>query len=93
MVTVLSELDACIPDNGSGLDAILESKQIGQALNSFLASQNKQDCAIFLSRYYHCMTINEIADKNRLSERHVKYRLSRMRQQLKKYLEKESIYV
>ena len=48
---------------------------------------------MFLSRYYYSMTIVEIADKFGLTERNVKYRLSCLRQKLRKQLEREGISV
>ena len=73
MITLLSELDACLPDPRSDVD--------------------KKDCAVFLSRYYYSMAISEIADKLGLTERNVKYRLSCLRQKLRKQLEREGISV
>ena len=54
---------------------------------------DKKDCAVFLSRYYYSLTISEIADKFGLTERNVKYRLSCLRQKLRKQLEREGINV
>ena len=48
---------------------------------------------MFLSRYYYSLTIAEIADKLGLTERNVKYRLSCLRQKLRRQLEKEGISV
>ncbi len=93
MVLLLSELDACIPDSGWDLEAKMESKLAGTCLNRFLSTLDKWDCALFLGRYYHCMTTREIADKYDLTERQVKYRLSRLRQQLRKELHREGIFV
>ena len=48
---------------------------------------------MFLSRNYYSMAISEIADKLGLTERNVKYRLSCLRQKLRKQLEREGINV
>ncbi len=93
MILLLSELDACIPDPAGGLEWHLERRQIGMILNRFLSTLDRQDCAIFLCRYFYSMTISQIAQKYTLPERTVKYRLSRLRQQLRKALEKEEIFV
>lgn len=93
MILLLSELDACIPDTLADPARQLESRQIGSILNHFLSTLSPKDCALFLCRYYHSMTIREISEKYALSERNVKYRLSCMRQQLRKDLEKEDICV
>lgn len=93
MVLLLSELDTCIPDTLSDPVRQLESHQIGTLLNQFLSTLPPKDCAVFLCRYYHSMSIREIGEKYTLSERNVKYRLSCMRQQLRRELEKEGICI
>lgn len=89
MITLLSELDACLPDPHSAVDAKLAAGSV----NRFLSQLDKKDCAVFLSRYYYSLTIAEIADKLGLTERNVKYRLSCLRQKLRRQLEKEGISV
>lgn len=93
MSILLSELDACIPDANGDLERHMEAKVIGEALNRFLSGQTKTDCGVFLSRYYYSMTIPEIAVTFGMTERTVKYRLSKQRLSLRKYLEKEGIAV
>ena len=91
MITLLSELDACLPDPGSEVEAAMDGKLLTKALNRFLSQLDKLDCAVFLSRYYYCMTIAEIGEKFGLTQRNVKYRLSCLRQKLRRLLEKEGI--
>ena len=93
MILLLSELEACIPDQKGSPNDRLEVKQVGEALNRFLSQLDRLDCAVLLCRYYHSMTIAQIAKKYGLTERNVKYRLSRTRQQLRKFLDKEGICV
>ena len=93
MITLLSELDACIPDRNGDVESVWEAKRIGKALNSFLSRLERMDCAVFLCRYYHSMTIRQISEKYGLSERNVKYRLSCLRRQLRKYLDKEGVVI
>ena len=81
MITLLSDLDA------------LDAKLAAGSVNRFLSQLEKKDCAVFLSRYYYSMAISEIADKLGLTERNVKYRLSCLRQKLRKQLEREGINV
>lgn len=90
---LLSELDECLSDPHGSPEEIWEAKQIGASLNNFLGTLEEQDCAIFLCRYYHSMTLMEISEKYGIPERRVKYRLSCLRQALRKYLEKEGIAV
>ena len=93
MITLLSELDACIPDQNADVDSIMEAKQLADALNRFLSTLEQKDCGVFLCRYYYCMTVKEVAEKYALTERNAKYRLSCLRRQLQKFLDKEGIVI
>jgi len=93
MITLLSELDACLPDPHSDVEDAVDAKLAAGSVNRFLSQLDKKDCAVFLSRYYYSMAISEIADKFGLTERNVKYRLSCLRQKLRKQLEREGINV
>lgn len=88
---VLSELDECIPDTRNDIERVWEVKEIGASLNRFLASLDKQKCAIFLARYYYAYTVLEIAKKYGLSERRVKYLLAKIRTSLKEHLGKDGV--
>lgn len=88
---MLSELEECIPDNHMGIEKTIEAKQIREIINHFLSTVSNMDCALFVSRYFYVETVPEISRKYSLSERHVKYRLSVMRSQLRSALEKEGI--
>lgn len=93
MSVLLSELEECIPDRRTDPEALWEAKQTRLVLNRFLESLSKQDCQLFLCRYFYNMALGEIAEKYGLSQRQVKYRLSCMRKALRKLLEKEEIAV
>lgn len=93
MSVLLSELEECIPDHRTDPEALWEAKQTRLVLNRFLERLSKQDCQIFLCRYFYNMSLGEIAKKYGLSLRQVKYRLSCMRKALRKLLEKEEIAV
>ena len=93
MTVVLSELEDCIPDWKGDPYGALELRCIGDSINAFLAGLERVDCGIFLCRYYHSMSLSEISRKAGLPENHIKYRLSRMRSSLRRYLEKEGLTV
>lgn len=93
ITVLLSELEECLPDHRNSLDGLMEAKQIGASLNAFLGTHDPQDCAVFLCRYFHSMTIPEISKKYGIPERRIKYRLSCLRRELRQYLEKEGIAV
>lgn len=89
---LLVELDECIPDKGSDVWDELEAKEIGIVLNRFLSVLDRRNCAIFLARYYYSYTIKEIATNYNLSQRQAKYRLSKIRNDLREYFKKEGSF-
>lgn len=93
MAVLLSELEDCIPDDRENPETLWESRQIGVVLNDFLGTLEAVDCRVFLCRYYYNWTLAEIGEKYGLPQRNVKYRLSCMRKQLRKLLEREGIAV
>ena len=87
------EIDECIPDCKYDMENMLEAKEIGMTLNRYLKTLDNRDCAIFLSRYFYCHSINEIARQYALPARRVKYILSKMRSNLKIWFEKEGVAI
>lgn len=88
---LLSELEECIPDKGGDMERMQEEKELGKILNSFLGTLCVDDRRLFLSRYYEGMTAPQIGEKYGWSARQVKYRLEKLRKELKRTLEKEGI--
>ena len=64
-------------------------KELGQSINRFLLTQPKRDRDLFLGRYYYVYSVSEMAKCHGLKEDHVRTILSRMRQKLRLWLEKE----
>jgi len=93
MSTLLSELEECIPDERKNPEYLFDARETAESIDCFLESLSRKDCQIFLCRYYYNMTICEISEKYCLTQRHVKYRLSCMKQALRRYLHKEGITV
>ena len=91
VVALTDEMELCIPDPSR--DREMEAKEIGKALNAFLESLPKETRLIFLRRYWHVDTIEEIAARYGITESKVKMQLSRTRAKLCTYLEKEGIRV
>ncbi|MBQ4427482.1 MAG: RNA polymerase sigma factor [Oscillospiraceae bacterium] len=88
---VLDELEECITPDLTALE--VEARELSRALNGYLESLSNFDCAVFLARYYYCLTNAEIGEKYGVSERRVKYLLSKMRQKLKVKLGEEGFAV
>lgn len=93
MSMLLSELEECIPDDRQNPEKLVDAMEIAKVINRFLETVSREDCKVFLCRYYYNMTIPEISEKYGFPRRNVKYRLSRMRQALRYHLSKEGITV
>ena len=91
VVALTDEMELCIPDTSR--DRELEGKELGRIMNAFLESPPKDTRLIFLRRYWHVDTIAEIAARYGITESKVKMQLSRTRDKLRTYLEKEGIRV
>lgn len=90
-VTVpLEELDEAI-----GCDELqkhLDSKQLGQLIDSFLDTLDSENRRLFVRRYWFCCSTSQLSEEFNLSENNVHKRLSRTRQKLKTYLIEEGVY-
>lgn len=91
VVSLTQEMELCIPDDSR--DRELRGKELGMILDSFLRSLSKDNRIIFMRRYWYVDTIAEIAERYGISEGAVQMRLTRTRDKLCTYLEKEGIYV
>ncbi len=89
VVSLTQEMELCIPD--SSRDAQMEGKELGNILNGFLRTLTKENRMVFLRRYWYVDTIAEISVRYGISESAVMTRLSRTRNKLCTYLEKEGI--
>ncbi len=87
------ELDECIPDMRQNVERTWEAKQIGNLLNCYLGTLDRKNCAVFLGRYYYSYSISELAEQYSLTQRQVKYMLSKARDGLRVYLEREGMTV
>lgn len=88
----LSELENCIPDV-KGIEQVEEEALLVSVINRFLFAQTKTKRNIFIIRYWFLYSIRDIADMYGERESKIKALLFRMRNELKKYLEKEDIYL
>ena len=87
------ELDECIPDMRQNVERAWEAKEIGDLLNGYLETLERKNCAVFLGRYYYSCSISELAEQYSLTQRQVKYMLSKARDGLRVYLGKEGVEV
>ena len=88
---LLEEWRDCLPDT-DGRDAD-DDLTVQEALNRFLRRLPADRRRIFIRRYWDGDPIREIAAAYGGSESRIKMQLSRTRQELKEFLEKESIAI
>lgn len=84
----LSELNECFSDNRP-LEEMISGKELAQAINKFLYSEDELNRNIFIRRYWYTDSISEIAAFYSLNEKTVTTKLFRIRKKLKQYLIKE----
>lgn len=90
---LLSELEECIPDNRGSAEDILEVKELTACINRFLGTLTKEECSLFVSRFYYAGTCEQLAKKRGCSVRQIKYRLAKLRKSFRMYLQKEGIQI
>ena len=83
----VDELENCIP--APALEETVEAKELGLAINRFLASVSADNRALFLRRYWFGDPVQEIARDLGLQENTASVRLGRIRNQLREHLIKE----
>lgn len=89
---VLDELTDCLPAKDN-IDQIIEDIYIVECLNKFLKEQNIKTRRIFVRRYWYMDSIAIIANNFSMSESSVKMLLSRTRNSLRSFLEKEGVSI
>lgn len=88
----LSELEDCFISPNTP-EHILEAGQITAVINRFLDELDDTGRRIFVRRYYYFDSCADIGKLVGLSRGAVNTRLSRLRQELKKRLEQEEIFI
>lgn len=86
----LDELAGCLA--GCSLEEEWQARELGRAIDRFLANQTEQNRIIFLRRYWFGDSVKEIAGLYAVTAGSVSVRLNRLRDGLKDYLIKEGFY-
>ena len=92
LTVALTELEDYLPSGDFAKDSV-DKLAFSRALNNFLRSVPEKKRNMFIMRYWYFTEVKDIAEKMGVSENNVKVTLLRMREGLKKYLEKEGIRV
>lgn len=86
---MFSELEECLSDESVAI--LSEDEGIVDAINRFLKTLDQENRILFVRRYYY-MDSNETLTKTfGMNDNTIRQRLFRMRENLKKFLEKEGI--
>ena len=88
----LEELENVICGNNS-VEIQVEKSELTGYINKFLDSLSKEDRVIFVKRYWFCEPYSAISSATGLSEKNVSVRLTRLRKNLKRFLEKEGVLI
>lgn len=87
--SVIDELAECISDG----DDLSDTVALRDVLNRFLQTLSPAERGIFIRRYWHMQSIDDIAAACGVSESKVKSQLFRTRKKLKTHLDKEGFPV
>lgn len=88
---VLEELSQCIPGRG-GTEEVVEGRLLAAAIEDFLAALPPEKQAIFLRRYFFTEPVSAIARRCGMREGAVSMALHRLREALRRHLEKRGFY-
>ena len=88
----LQELEDCLPDLRRP-DEALEAAETAAVISAFLRGQPQLDRRLFVRRYFHLESLDELGVRFGLTQGQVKSRLHRTRRKLKLALEREGVAV
>lgn len=74
-------------------DAVVDKIELGRIISEYLRGLSRTNREVFISRYYDFESLDSIAARLRLSKNSVNTRLTRMRNGLRKKLEKGGVEI
>lgn len=86
----LEELGECV-GGGAEIEDELERRELAEAVRRFLASLAETERSVFLSRYWYCESVKDIARRFGFTESKTAAMLHRTRQKLRAALEQEGM--
>lgn len=86
----LDELENCFPSSASVEDAF-NAKETARVIDGFLATLSQENRVLFVRRYWHSDSIDDLARLFQTNAHNISVRLSRIREKLKKHLIKEGV--
>ncbi len=89
----LDELEECISTHACDLEKERRTRELALLIDGFLDTLDKDSRLMFMCRYWCSDSVSDIAEKFGITPHHVSVRLSRIREKMKKYLEKEGVEI
>ncbi len=80
----------CAPDSA---EAEAEAAELGRLINAYLAGLRPRERTLFVGRYYMARTLEDLAEERRVHLSTVHRELGRLREGLRKFLERNGIEV
>lgn len=90
MEQLLSELEDCIPAP-ERVEERLEQAELAQALRDWVDSLEPQQRQLFVRRYWHGVSVKQLAREAGLSQNNMAQKLLRLRRALRTRLEQEGV--
>ncbi len=90
LTALLEELGDCLPAAVT-VERQLEARELSAALDDWLAGLGKTDRQLFVRRYWYGVPLQELARERKLPPARLAQKMLRLRQSLRKALEKEGI--
>ncbi len=90
MEVLLSELDDCVPSS-ENVERELEGRELGESISRWLEGLSPRDRDLFLQRYWYALPVKDLARDRGEQPNTLSQRLSRLRKELKEYLETKGV--
>lgn len=88
----LDEIENCLSSQSS-VEAEYDNTELAHIIESFLDTLTIENRVIFMRRYWFSDTYGEIAERVGFTEKNISVRLTRLRKQMKIYLNKKGISI
>ena len=88
----LHELEDCLPDRRRP-DEELEARETAALISAFLRRQPELERKLFIRRYFHLESLEDLGRRFGLSAGQIKSKLHQTRQKLRAELEREGVAV
>ena len=88
----LDELENCFPAPDS-VEETFDAAETVRSINVFLKTLSKENRILFVRRYWHADSIDDLSELFAISPHTVSVRLNRIREKLKKHLRKEGVFL